>query len=278
MYHFDEGLLHFKICVTWLYTDSCTAQASATSFNDYARNHAVNGDAQTDHPSPASYRSNVSPFNSHRFGSPESFSKHTPNSQVAADSPTIGFDISDGQTAAKYPVGGPPKFGSDRQSFAPDNPQPHYDKISPFPNPGAEVIRSPVLNSSASSVEGHSHRSSPARYEVPAPDSGHSSAGFISVGSYEPLGVRMEGSVSGTPIYERSLYDKVQQHQILQHGSHALSVNSHPPHNVITNSFIGELAQGFSMPTHHRHASHQSWTSTQPPQPLVDATASQNFW
>ncbi|XP_006455554.1 hypothetical protein AGABI2DRAFT_121240 [Agaricus bisporus var. bisporus H97] len=260
MYHFDE------------------AQASATSFNDYARNHAVNGDAQTDHPSPASYRSNVSPFNSHRFGSPESFSKHTPNSQVAADSPTIGFDISDGQTAAKYPVGGPPKFGSDRQSFAPDNPQPHYDKISPFPNPGAEVIRSPVLNSSASSVEGHSHRSSPARYEVPAPDSGHSSAGFISVGSYEPLGVRMEGSVSGTPIYERSLYDKVQQHQILQHGSHALSVNSHPPHNVITNSFIGELAQGFSMPTHHRHASHQSWTSTQPPQPLVDATASQNFW
>jgi hypothetical protein len=46
---------------------------------------------------------------------------------------------------------------------------------------------------------------------------------------------------------------------------------------VLPNGFVGEQAPGF-MPTHHRHASHQSWTSTQPSQPLVDATTSQNFW
>ncbi|KAF9450813.1 hypothetical protein P691DRAFT_757872 [Macrolepiota fuliginosa MF-IS2] len=276
IYRFDEG------------------PGPSTAFVEYASSNAGVTGTQGSSSSSSPYQPTTPSFNAPQFGSPENLSNRTP-----ADSPTVSFGGSDGQPVANYSVGGPPKFGPDsrapfenpRPSFMTENPQPQvFDKMPPpstFPHSG---IESPTLNGSSTSVESHSH--SPPQFGVPAPDVGHSSAGYFhpgsSVGPYDgggmhQLGMRMEDSVPGTPIYEKPhmLYDKAQQHQILQHGGHSVNVNGHPQHAMMSNSFVGEQAQGLSItggPQPSHHPSHQTWTPTHQQQTLVGVSTGQHFW
>lgn len=222
------------------------------------------------------------------------------SSRTPADSPTVSFGGSDGQVAGNYPVGGLSKFGPDSQppfenprpTFMTENPQPQvFDKMPPlsnFAHPGIDGAQSPTMNGASTSVDSHSHGSSPPQFNVPQPDVGHPPAGYYhpgdSVGPYDTggmhqLGMRMESSVPGTPIYEKPhmLYDKG-PHQMLQHGSHSTGVNGHSSHSMM---FAGEHAQGLAVtggPHPPHHTSHQAWTSTQPPPSLVGVPTGQPFW
>lgn len=213
---------------------------------------------------------------------------------MTENSPTVSFSGSDGQAFGNY-SGGAPKFGPDsrppfenpRPTFMTDNPQPQtFDRMDTnnFGHSESDSVRSPNLNASSTSVDCPPHGSSPSQFTVPQPDVHPPSGYFHPGGGVNPydsggmhqLGMRMDGSVPGTPIYEKShmIYDpKAQQHQMIQHNGHPIQ------HSMISNGFVGDQSEGLSIgggPQSSHHSQHQPWAPTQPSQSLVSTT--QPFW
>ncbi|KXN89766.1 hypothetical protein AN958_05306 [Leucoagaricus sp. SymC.cos] len=261
----------------------------SSAYTDYANNGAsTHSTSSSSSPHPTS----TSSYNPPQFGSPDNSSNRTPSSQMTSESPNLGYASSDGQA----PRSGPPKFGPDarspfenpRPTLMTENPQPQvFDKMLPPSTFSHSGDQSPAVGATPS-IESATHDSGPPQF-APQHSASHAPQGYFhpgnAIGSYDaggmlPLGgVRMEESVPSTPIYEKPhmVYDnKAPQHQMLQHGGHALAVNSHSQHSMVGDGFVGDQSQSLAMsgtqPPHH------SWTPSQPPQPLVTVPAGQSYW
>ncbi|KAF5348876.1 hypothetical protein D9756_009776 [Leucocoprinus leucothites] len=255
-----------------------------------------NGGTAT-HPNSSSsspYQATTPSYNPPQFGSPDNSSNRTPPIHLNTESPTGSYGGSDSQGPGNHPGGGPPKFGPDQRSqfensrptFMTENPQPQmFDKMPP---PSAfqpsNDVQSPSLNGT-SPADNHAHESAP-QFGVPQHDPGHPSAGYFhhdgGLGPYDhggmlPMGMRMDESVPGTPIFEKShrMYDKPSQ-QMIQHNGHSITVNGHG--QIVNNSFVDDQAQNLAMAGGPQPPHHQAWSSAQPPQALVGVSAGQPYW
>lgn len=260
--------------------EESTAPSPVSALVD-AYHNSVNGVAPSQNSSSSSpYQSTSPPTNGPQF--------------CSSNPPSVGFGGPDSQTMAGYVSNHPPKFGHDarpappfenpRPAFSTENPQPQaFEKLQSCPTFGQPVVddgQSPPLHGSPESMDSHSHDSSSTAYSMAHSDTSHSS---LSASSYfhpsvastngydpsamQPLGMRIDNSVPGTPIYEKP------PHHMMY---------AHAQHSMLSDTFVGEPppSQGLPMnggPHPSHHTPHQPWASAQQPPPL-GVGAGQAFW
>jgi len=160
-----------------------------------------------------------------------------------------------------------------------ENPQSQaFDRVQLAPSVFSYSSQSPSANGVSSPPENDAG----SQFGILQHEIVHSSASYFHHGSglaqYDrngmmPIGMRMDESVPGTPIYEKPqmIYDKAPQ-QILQHSGHPITASGHT--QIVNPTFVGDQTQGLATT---RVPQPLSWSSVHSPQSL-GVPAGQSYW